>query len=101
MSDYAADNADRDAFFAALARVFAEFPQSSETYAICNLTRLAGMVGGDLQTQVAVSRADSGRIVTEFSANPIADEFGDECIAVIPNFTTDPPSWDCIMYLTS
>jgi hypothetical protein len=94
-------NADRDAFFTALGRVFEEFRYVSKGYAICDLTRLAGMVGGDFENQVGISRAENGRIVTEFSDNPIADQLGDECIAVVPNFTTDPPSWDCLMYLTS
>jgi hypothetical protein len=104
MSDHAGGNADRDAFFAALGRVFQEYRHVSGGYAICDLTRLAGMVGGDLENQVGISRPESGRIVTEFSdeiPNPIARELGDECIAIVPDHTTDPPSWTCIIYLTS
>ncbi len=104
MSSYAGGNADRDAFFAALGQVFQEFPEISKGYAICDLTRLAEMVGGNVENQVAISRAESGRIVTEFSdkvPNPIAAQLGNECIAVVLNPLTDPVSWDCIMYLTS
>lgn len=95
------DNGNRDAFFAALGHVFEEFQYVSKGYAICDLTHLAEMVGGDFENKVGISRAENGRIVTEFSGNPIADQLGNECIAVVPNFTTEPPSWDCLMYLTS
>jgi hypothetical protein len=102
MSGYAGGNADRDAFFAALGRVFEEFRHVSEGYGICDLARLAGTVGGDVKNQVAISRVESGRIITEFSAKlPGLLPEPDECITYVLNITTDPPSWDCIMYLTS
>jgi hypothetical protein len=104
MSDDSAVDPGRDAFFAALGRVFAEHRASSENYAICNLERMATVVGGGFDAPVGIGRDDDGNIVSTFSADfpdPIADELGDECFAVVPNFTTDPPSWDCVMYLTS
>jgi hypothetical protein len=104
MSNYSGGDAGRDAFLDALGRVFAEHRAVSEGYALCDLTRLAGMVGGGFDEPVGLSRDESGRIVTTFSdefPNPIAEQIGDECVASVPNFLTDPPSWDCIMYLTS
>ena len=101
MSDYAGGNADRDAFFAALGRVFEDFRQVSAGYAICDLTRLAGMAGVDVENQVGISKPENGRIVTEFSdrfPGPVVD---DECFTYVLNITTDPPSWECIMNLTS
>jgi hypothetical protein len=104
MTDYAAADTERDAFLTAIARVFAEHRTISEQYALCDLRRLASVVGGGFDEPVGVRRDESGNIVTTFSKeffNPIAAEIGDECVAIIPNFTTDPASWDCIMYLTS
>jgi hypothetical protein len=104
MTDYAAADTERDAFMAAIARVFAEHRTISERYALCDLQRLADVVGGGFDKPVGVRRDESGNIVTTFSEefpNPIAAEIGDECVVIVPNFTTDPPSWDCIMYLTS
>jgi hypothetical protein len=104
MSDYSGGDADRETFLAALGRVFAEHRGVSEGYALCDLERLGGMVGGGFDGPVRVNVQERGRILTTFSdefPNPIANEIGDECVALIPNFTTDPPSWDCIMYLTS
>jgi hypothetical protein len=104
MTDYAGADTDRSAFLAAIAHVFAEHRTISEQYGLCDLQRLAAVVGGGFDKPVGVRRDESGNIVTTFSKeffNPIAAEIGDECVAIIPNFTTDPGSWDCIMYLTS
>lgn len=104
MSDYSGGAAERAAFLTVLGRVFAEHQTISGGYAICDLPRLASLVGGSFEKPVGVGRNEDGEIFTSFSdefPNPIAQEFGDECVALVPNFTTDPPSWDCIMYLTS
>jgi hypothetical protein len=109
MSSYA-DDTERDSFFAALARVFGEFEQVSKGYGVCDLNRLAEMVGGNFENQVAISRAEDGKIVTTFSDRldklvplpPITDHpKTPDCWAYVPNFTTEPPSMDCIMYLTA
>jgi hypothetical protein len=51
MSDYAGGNADRDAFFAALGRIFQEFRDVSKGYAILDFARVAAMVGADAENQ--------------------------------------------------
>lgn len=104
MSDYAGDRGNRDAFFAALGRVFEEFRDVAGGYAVCDLTRLAAVTGHDLKSHVGASRVESGKLVTEFSLRSPGHQFPDDiddCWAVVLNPTTDPPSWDCIMYLTS
>jgi len=104
MTDYAAVDTERDAFLAAVARVFAQHRNVSERYALCDLRRLAGVVGGGFDEPVGVRRDEQGNIVTTFSKeffNPIAAEIGDECVATALNLTSDPPSWECIMYLTA
>ena len=102
MSDYAGGDADRDAFFAALGRVFEEFRQVSKGYAICDLSRLARTAGGDIENQIGISRAEGGRIVTEFSDIPLPPGITeDECIAWVPGFGRDGSlELQCITYLT-
>jgi hypothetical protein len=51
MSDYAGGNADRDAFFAALGRIFQEFRDVSKGYAILDFAHVAAMVGADAENQ--------------------------------------------------
>jgi hypothetical protein len=53
---------------------------------------------------VGISKAEDGRIVTEFldkASNPIADELGDECITFVPEFAEVGLKWTCITYRTS
>jgi hypothetical protein len=116
VSDYAGGNADRDAFFAALGRVFQEFRDVSKGYGVCDVARLAEMVGGDLENQVGISRAEGGKIVTEFfdkSPNlPPPDPPPEplppppqpppplHCILLIWDYSTTPPSWECYVYET-
>lgn len=103
MSDYAGGDADRDAFFAALGRVFEEFRNVSKGYAICDLTRSARTVGGDMENQVGISRTESGRIVTEFSDSSFfPDLTEDKCWVWVPSIGPDGlMEMECIMYLTS
>jgi hypothetical protein len=105
MSNYSEGGADRDAFLAALGRVFAEHRRVSEGYAICDLGRLADVVGGGFDEPVGVSRDDSGRLVTSLHdgfPHPIMEQPQDECFVYVPTTDFDGlPSQKCIMYLTS
>jgi hypothetical protein len=102
MSDYAGSDADRDAFFAELGRVFEEFRQVSRGYAICHLTRLAQMVGGDIEKQAGITRAENERIIIEFSELPLPPGVTEgECIAFVPRIGPDGnPELECLTYLT-
>lgn len=101
MSEYARGNADRDAFFAALGRVFQEFPDVSKGYAILDFARLAGMVGADVENQKATSRVENGRIVIDFGGLPGLVPGPDECIAVVPVPAEVGVDFECVYYLTS
>lgn len=101
MSEYSPDSADRSAFFAALAKVFQEHREASQGYAVCDVNRLATAAGVQLSGRVGVSRVEDGRLVTTFELFPGQTIDINDCVAVIPDFTTDPPSWDCIVYMSA
>ncbi len=63
MSDNVGGNADRDAFFAALGRVFQEYRDVSSGYAIHNHARIAEMLGADVKSRAEL-RIGTGGTVT-------------------------------------
>jgi hypothetical protein len=100
MSDDAGGNADRDAFLAAVGRVFQEFPDVSKGYGILDVARFAGMVGADVESRDEI-RIGSGGTVT-VSHGPGGDTLGapGECIAVVPTTTPEGlPGWECIVFM--
>ena len=105
MSDYSRGDADRGMFLAALGRVFAEHRTVSEGYAICDLGRLAAMVGGGFDEPVGVSRDESGRLVTSLHdgfPHPITEQPEDECVVIVPTVDGEGIVTNkCIMYLTA
>lgn len=102
MSEYSGEAPERDAFAAALARVFAEHADVSKDYAICDLTRLGELLGSTFAEPVAVSRDDSGRLFTSSGLVDPASTPPPEnpCVIYIPNPAVDSLG-DCIVYLTA
>jgi hypothetical protein len=105
MPEYAGGG-DRDAFFAALARVFEEFRPVSEGYGVTDISRFAQMVDGDPKSQVEISRVDADNegitTLAEFKVvGPLpglVPEPG-ECITQVQVIGFDGlPSWECIYY---
>src|SRR5687767_13908774 len=99
MSDYAGGNADRDAFFAALGRVFQEYGDVSKGYGIFNFARVAEMAGADFENEKAIFRPGiGGGSVTVDFATGIAGGHG-ECLAFAPN--PDTGHMECSAYFMS
>ncbi|MEV7121625.1 hypothetical protein [Kitasatospora griseola] len=62
-------------FFKDVAAVFAKYPESSKRYSVRCLAAETELLGVDFTKQVAVSRIEGGRMVTEFVSR---DDFGNE-----------------------
>ena len=97
MSDTAGGNADRDAFFAALGRVFQEYGDVSKGYGICDVARLAGKVGADLANDNIVI-GSGGTIMTTIKGGGRVEVNPGGCIVFVPSIVDGLPVNDCITY---
>jgi hypothetical protein len=98
MSDDAGSSADRDAFFAALGRVFQEYGDVSKGYGICDVARLAGRVGADVENDRII--VGTGGIVTVGSkGGGLVEGQPGECIVIVPTVGPDGlPGRQCIVF---
>jgi hypothetical protein len=95
MSDSAGGNADRDAFFAALGRVFQEYGDVSKGYGICDVARLAGRVGADVANDKIVV-GTGGTVTVAPGGGGLIETAPGECIVIVPNpFGED----ECIVFM--
>ena len=127
MTSYAPSDAER-AFYAAVAAVFAEHPEASARFGLCDVDRLTELFDHPRRQKIGLRRdeagkvsavpgersaasADAEKISPTFPAseqdpfagtiNPITGEPQDACIAVVPELTGDGLGWTCLVYLTS
>ena len=127
MTSYVPTDAEQ-AFFAAVAAVFAEHREASARFGLCDVDRLAEVfghgrrerfglrqdengkvsaVGGDR----AGAAADAEEISPTFPAsvqnpfappiNPATGEPEGACLAVVQELTGEGLSWSCLVYLSS
>jgi hypothetical protein len=94
MSDSAGGNADRDAFFAALGRVFQEYGDVSKGYGICDVARLAGKVGADVANDEIVI-GTGGTITVGSKGGGLVEGAPGECIVIKPNPSGED---ECIVF---
>jgi len=127
MSSYVPTEAERE-FFTAVAAVFAEHPEASARFGLCDVDRLGdfflhgrrerfGLRRGDDGKVTAVSdhrpraAADAEEIAPTFPAsvqnpfgapiNPVTGEPEGACLAAVPEPTGEGLGWGCLVYLTS
>ncbi|MFC9685190.1 hypothetical protein [Streptomyces sp. NPDC056948] len=53
-------------FFDALNKLFDQYPEAADRYAVKSMTMELDILKIDFRTQVGVSRVEDGRIITEF-----------------------------------
>lgn len=95
MSDNAGGNADRDAFFTALGRVFQEYHDVSRGYAITNHARLAALVGADAESRGEITIGTGGTVTVNIATGTVGG--AGECITTTFNPATG--EWDCIYFM--
>jgi hypothetical protein len=99
MSDDAGGNADRDAFFAALGRVFQEYGDVSKGYAILNFARVTEMAGAAVENEKAIVRPGTGgTVVVVPGGGGLIEGAPGECIAITFNPLTGED--ECIYFMS-
>lgn len=127
MNSYIPSDAER-AFFAAVAEVFAEHPEASARFGLCDVDRLTELFSQDRREKFGLRRDDTGNVVAvpgersraaddageisptfpasvqnPFAApiNPFTGEPEGACLAVASELTGEGVGWSCIVYLTA
>jgi hypothetical protein len=96
MSDNARGDASRDAFFAALGRVFQEYRDVSSGYAIHNHARIAEMLGADVKSPAEIRIGGGTVTIAPGGGGDIVVGPG-ECVTVVFNLVTG--DWECIYFM--